>query len=691
MLKNLRKYAFFLLLTALPLSSIPAAQAESDLLGQSVNVEFTAKIQPDLLAAVRAAETSPYDFMLLCKRLQVYGTPEAVSAIASQLSVPEKSHSARMALEIMPCPDAASALRDAARNLTDPILRAGVFNSLGMRQDAESVSILLPFLADANPTLASSAAFALARIGQADYVPQMMEYAKKAVASGDYTQAKDGLDANLMFGEFLRRNGKTAEAETIFLNVEALAPRDFYRYAACFQLLLNHDSKTTSRMTEWLTGSDDLKCSAALRATSFLTGAETADVLMRVFPKVSGARQVAVIEALGKQKDSRAQSVLLQAIASEDPEVASAGMKAIQNFTEGVAFGDLFQTAMKAATPELRSSTIQVLESLPASANLEVLKKLESTNSSEIALAVELSGLRRIDAALPKIRALAASGELSAIKALGAIAELNDISIFVHGIQSENAAIADASQSALTDACALIEAKPELVSVLSEAIAAMKGKSQIRLILCQMMNVIGCADALEALKTMANSDDAELQDCASNALGRTLDPNAAAVLLALAQKPDYAFANRALRGYLRVARQFPLAKRTRIAMLKNALACAACTDSERGTADLIRRQYQLPADDSFNAEQQLLNQLEIVSAIYGVEEAGKNLDVTPIFLLQFQGTDTLAFSLSARWNDLFTDPASGTPKQLKLTIRYPNGQTKELSFREGSTIRIPKD
>lgn len=686
-----KKYTNVLLCAALLFgTSGTAVFAESDLLGETANAEFTAKIQPELLAAARAPETSPYDFMILCKRLQVYGNAEAAAVVASQLNVPEKSHSARMTLEILPCAEAAAELRKAVGTVTDPVLKAGVFNSLGMRQDTESAALLIPYLTDENAVLSNSAAFALARIGKPEYAAEMMQYAKKAVAGTDYTQMKQALDLNLMYGEFLRRNGFTADAERVFLNIDACAPRDFYHYAAYFQLLLDDNDLTYVRMTEWLTGSDELKYTAALRSASFLEGPKTADVLMNVFSKVEAARQPAILEALGVQRDTRSQGLFLEAMQSENADVAAAAVKAIQNFTDGVGFDDLFRTAANAGTPELRAGSVQVLTLLPASANMEILKKLESKNDTEKALAVELAGLRKISAAVPVIRALAQSGNAAAMRSFGSIAVLEDVPILVSGLKSADAALSEAAKQALSEACALMEDKNALASALSEAIYASKDAKDARFYLFQMLNVAGGTKALEVLRTAALSDDAELQDDATNVLGRTLDPTAAAVLLELAQKDGYPYANRAVRGYLRIARQFPMASWNRTVMIRNARACAAFTEKEAETAAIIVKQYKLDPEGKLTPEQEILSALEVVSAVYGVEEAGKNIDVTVQMREKMLHAEALAFSLNQQWNEIFTDPAPGVPKFLKLVVRM-KGEEKELKFREGGTIRIPQE
>ena len=87
----------------------------------------------------------------------VVGTAEAVPALAALLANEELSHMARYALERIPDPAAAQALREAIPQLAGK-LKAGVIGSLGVRKDADSVAALSPLLSDADAVVARAAA-----------------------------------------------------------------------------------------------------------------------------------------------------------------------------------------------------------------------------------------------------------------------------------------------------------------------------------------------------------------------------------------------------------------------------------------------------------------------------------------------------------------------------------------------------
>ena len=68
---------------------------------------------------------------------------------------------------------------------------------------------------------------------------------------------------------------------------------------------------------------------------------------------------------------------------------------------------------------------------------------------------------------------------------------------------------------------------------------------------------MGGTNALQAVGKAAKSTDAQLQDISSRLLGEWMTEDAAPVLLELAKIPSNPYQVRALRGYIRIARQLP--------------------------------------------------------------------------------------------------------------------------------------
>ena len=133
----------------------------------SVNVRAAddpAAKEKEFIAILQSGQ--PADKALACKQLAIYGGKDAVPELAKLLADEQLASWARIALESIPDPSAGEALRKAAETVKGRLL-VGTLNSIGVRRDAASVGTLTGLLADPDAAVASAAAVALGRIGNA--------------------------------------------------------------------------------------------------------------------------------------------------------------------------------------------------------------------------------------------------------------------------------------------------------------------------------------------------------------------------------------------------------------------------------------------------------------------------------------------------------------------------------------------
>lgn len=162
------------------------------------------------LAAVLKTEVSRDAKDVVCRLLMVIGTAASVPTLAELLANEELSHMARYALERIPAPEAAQALREALPQLSGK-LQVGVIGSLGVRQDVASVPLLAALLDSPDLAVASAAAFALGGIRTPE--------AARALAEAKSTCAEIHLattDASLACAEKLLADGKRTEALAVY-------------------------------------------------------------------------------------------------------------------------------------------------------------------------------------------------------------------------------------------------------------------------------------------------------------------------------------------------------------------------------------------------------------------------------------------------------------------------------------------
>ncbi len=145
----------------------------------------------------------------LCRALKTVGTAAAVPALAALLPDEKLSHMGRYALERIPDPEAAQALREALAKVTGK-LKVGVISSIGVRGDSLAIPSLQALLADADATVALAAGRALCDIGTAD--------AHKALVAAKPSPATKAAvaESELACAQALFAAGRKGDAKTVY-------------------------------------------------------------------------------------------------------------------------------------------------------------------------------------------------------------------------------------------------------------------------------------------------------------------------------------------------------------------------------------------------------------------------------------------------------------------------------------------
>jgi HEAT repeat protein len=168
-----------------------------------------------------------------CRKLMVIGTAESVPTLAALLGDKDLSHMARYALERIPAPEAAQAMREALPNLAGP-QKAGAIGSLGVRRDTASVAAIAGQVTDSDAAVAKAAACALGDIGTVEAAKALADAAGKASDAG----VKVALaDARLVCAEQLTAAKQKAAAMAIYKALSGADQPKHVRLAATRGLL----------------------------------------------------------------------------------------------------------------------------------------------------------------------------------------------------------------------------------------------------------------------------------------------------------------------------------------------------------------------------------------------------------------------------------------------------------------------
>jgi hypothetical protein len=227
---------------------------------------------------------------------------------------------------------------------------------------------------------------------------------------------------------------------------------------------------------------------------------------------------------------------------------------------------------------------------------------------------------------------------------------------------------------------------------------------------------------LATIAAAVKGSDPELQDTGSRVLGGWMDVDAAPVLLDLAKTaPSDKYQVRALRGYIRLARQFSKSNQQRAEMCQTALDATGRAAEQQLVLTVLQsypspealevatKARQVPAlkEDATRATLVIIQKLgsksgdvrellakvgldpvkvEIIKAEYGA--GTKQKDVTETLQKQVRDLPLITLPSPSYSASFGGDPVPGTAKQLKVQYRI-NGKPGEASFPEDAIVMLP--
>jgi hypothetical protein len=309
----------------------------------------------------------------------------------------------------------------------------------------------------------------------------------------------------------------------------------------------------------------------------------------------------------------------------------------------------------------------------------------------------------------------------AALTALGSVVGPSDLaSLVTRVVTPRNAKDVATAQQALRAACTRMPDREVCAKQLVAAMSQAPVSAQCALL--EILGAMGGSEALAAMGRAAREPNPEKQDVASRLLGEWMTVDAAPVLLDLASTAtDAKYETRALRGYIRLVRQFTLPDTQRAEMCRAALK-AAKRDAEKKlvlevlerypSLDMLKLATEAAKTPSLKPEavaasltiaqklgvkspevQQLLAavgqdpvSVEIIKAEYGAGTQVK--DVTEVLRKHVRGLPLIVLPSENYNTGLGGDPAPQVVK--KLTIEYRlNGRTAKAVFAENAPILLP--
>jgi len=553
---------------------------------QTNSKEILARTPAQLVETLKNPAASVFEKAKACQRLAVVGTKDAIPALAALLADEKLNLYARFGLEGIPDPAVDEVLRNAAVKLHGR-QQVGVIDSIGQRKDAQAVGLLKGLLGNSDAAVASAAAGALGRIGTTEAAGIL-----KQALCGCSPVKKCIADGCLACADRLIAAGNKAEAVALD---EAVAKADVPKYlkvAALAGQFRLRQGEAKDLLVAQICCPDKAFFNVGLAAVRQMPGAEVTAALVAELPKLPLARQAVLLRALGDRQQAPPMSLFLAASKSESTEIREAAIEVLAHHGDASAAAVLLEAALGDAA--VAQTAKDAISNLPGNdVDAAIVARLAGAEPKAKAILFELLGARRVVAATPAVcAALTDSNEpvrLAAIAAFGRLAELKDLDVLAgKAMAGGSPAESAAAQAALKMAVLRMSDRDACAAKLAGALKGASAANQKYLL--ELLSKVSGQKALETVLVSVKSSDPAVKDAATRVLGEWLSADAAAALLEIARHDaDAKYQTRALRGYIRIARQLKLPAETRLAMFHTAMELAKRNEEKKIALEILPR------------------------------------------------------------------------------------------------------
>lgn len=509
-----------------------------------------------VLIGVLKSNAPKGDKAMACKRLAIYGTEEAVPALAPLLADGELSSWTRIALEAIPGPAADGALREALGKLEGRLL-VGTINSIGVRRDKRAVGALAQKLDASNADVASAAAVALGHIGGPDAVKALEP--RLANAPGGVRSAV--AEGYILCAEGYLAEGESAQAVKLYDKVLAADVPEQRHLEAIRGAILARGSGGIPLLIEQLKSNDTEQVGIGLRTARELPGQDVTEALAAELDRLPVDRRPLLLVALADRKDAAVLPTVLQA-AQNDPKelrITAIGLlirlgdvSCVPALLEAVATGDA----------ELEEVAKETLVRLPGKeVDAALLRRLSQAKGKMRQTLIELAGQRQMEGALPAVVQSLADEDAgvrgAAVEAVGALGRGQEAADLVGVLQKTSDSSARASiEKALLAVTGRggVKCIPHLRPLMQSS------DDQLHMIGLHALAIAGGSEALAAVESAVAGEAGAVQDEAVRILSTWPnnwpdDADAGQALLTLARGGEkMSHKVLGLRGYLQYVR-----------------------------------------------------------------------------------------------------------------------------------------
>ena len=385
--RSLAQWLVLLTLSAWPLlpgtaDAAPASSAEKE---------------KELIAILRS-EAPPDQKAITCKRLAVYGSEQAVPALAPLLEDPQLASWARIALEVIPGEAADNALRSGVPKLQGRLL-VGTINSIGVRRDAKAVGALVGKLKESDSDVASAAAVALGRIGGTEAASALQAALSSAPAAVRAAVA----EGCVRCAERFLGDGKAPQAIELYDQVRKAQVPKQNMLEGVRGAILARKNDGIPLLLEQLRSSDKALFQIGLRVARELPGPQATEAVVAELHHAPDQRQPQLLLALADRGEDAALAPIIDAAKTGRKPLRLVAIGALDRLGKPASVPALIEIAAE-TDPELRQGALMALTRMPgADLDAKLLEHLGPATGRTRQALIELAARRQIQAAVPTL------------------------------------------------------------------------------------------------------------------------------------------------------------------------------------------------------------------------------------------------------------------------------------------------
>jgi HEAT repeat protein len=474
----------------------------------SVGSKESAAEQQRKLIAVIKSSAPPKDKAIACKRLAIYGTEDAVPALAPLLADQELASWARIALEAIPGPAADAALRKAVSKLHGRLL-IGTINSIGVRRDLKAIGDLVPKLKDGDPEVASASAVALGRIGGTKAARAL----EQSLASASVAVRPAIAEGCVLCAEQFSKQGNLADAVKLYDQVRTANVPKHKILEATRGAILARQSAGLPLLLEQLRSSDPALVGIGLRTARELPGREVTEALAAELDRCPANRQAFLLLAVADRHDPAAMPAILKAAEAGPTQVRLVAVGVLDRLGNPSSVPVLLRVAADGET-ELKAAALAALVRLPGNEiDADICSRLSQATGKTRQTLIEVAAQRRIQAALPTIVSSAQDTDpavrCAAVQAVGVLGHDREATDLVRLLQNNQGA---KERADIETALVALSSRSGSRCVPNLLPLEQSDDPSVRIIGLHVLASAGGPDALAAVKSALGDKDESVQD-----------------------------------------------------------------------------------------------------------------------------------------------------------------------------------